>query len=167
MKKVLLTALVAVFLSLTVAGCYTRLKGPEPYTGAETYYDDLAYPYGYYSGYYSHYGWYTPYFMGSPYYYDYFYSPWWYDPYYYYDGRDYDGGRAPSGKDIRRRGSGRGSNSLPPVPGNTYSPPPATGGGNQGTVTPPSQPSQPSRGNSSNNDDDSNDSGGKSTRQRR
>jgi hypothetical protein len=167
MKRLFFTALLAVFLSMIVGGCYTKLKGPEPSTGETTYdnnYDNYPYPYGYYSPYYFHDGWYSPYFLGSPYYYGNFYSPWWYDPFYYYgDGQNNGNGRFPSGKDIRRR---RGDNgSLPPVPGATYSPPstPPPNSGGQGYQPPPQSPPKenpPADNGNSNN-------GGKSTRQRR
>jgi len=168
MKKFYLTALLAVFLSLVIAGCYTKLKGPEPYSGERSYYDDYYYPggyypYGFYTPYYFHLGWYSPYFFGSPYFYGNFYSPWWYDPYYYYDGGYYNGiGRSPGDKGIRRRRGGT-SNDLPPVPGSSYSapaPPPQTGGDQGYNPTPPARQDPPSGNGDSKNS-------GKSTRQRR
>src|SRR3989339_406813 len=113
MKRVILTALVAVFLLLVVGGCYTQLKRPEPstgdrYFGDNYYYDDWDF-YGNWSPYLYHYGWYSPYFYTYPSYYGYFYRPLYYDPWYwdYYGGGS--DGRDSSGKVIRRgrRGGAR------------------------------------------------------------
>lgn len=169
MKRTYMTVLVAVFLSVVMAGCYTKLKGPEPGTGVYQY--DDQYPYynnDYYNPLYFNYGWYSPYSFGFPSYYGNFYTPWWYDPYYYYDGGGYyhgDGNGTPSGKDIRRRRGGE-PGTMPSVPGSTYSPPPATPSGpsDQG-YTPPSNP--PSSGSQGSSGGTEKSSGEKSTRGRR
>jgi hypothetical protein len=155
MKRSLVTALVAVFLSIAVSGCYTKLKSPGPRTGETYYYDD--YDYWYSSPYFYHYGWYSPYFYGYPLYYGYFYAPWWYDPWYYYGDGGYYDGRTPSRKEIRRRNPG---DDLPPVPGGSYSPsPPSQGSGSS------SQP--PASGDKQRQGNDNGNSSGKATRGRR
>jgi hypothetical protein len=162
MKRVIMAALLAVFLSLIVSGCYTKLKRPEPSTGDRYYGDyynnDYRDYYGYWGSYFYYNGWYSPYFYTYPYYYGYFNRPWYYDPWWwnYYGG---DGGRRSSGKSMRR---GRGDTDLPPSPG--YTPPSQPSSGGQGYQTPP--PSPPSGGNARPNTDSGNDSG-KSTRRRR
>jgi len=170
MKRMYLTALVAVFLSLTLAGCYTKLKGPVPATGVEqNYYRDYPNYYDdYYNPLYFQYGWYNPYYFGSPSYFGNFYYPWWYDPY-YYDGGYYPGGTVPvnpGGKDIRRRrGGDRGT--FPSVPSGGYSAPaqPSSPSG-QSTEPASSNPSKPS-GNTGSSGEKDNSSGGKTTRGRR
>jgi hypothetical protein len=171
MKRTVMTALVAVFLSLAVTGCYTKLKGPEPGTGLETY-PNYYYEYPYYGGYYNpfyfQYGWYSPFYFGYPSFYGGFYNPWWYDPYYYGDGYNHDGGYPPGKEPRERRGQGPGRQ-LPAVPSGTYvpTPPPSTGQSGQDYQPPPSPP--PSSGNqgSSSGNDNGNSSGGKATRGRR
>ena len=161
MKRLTATALVAVFLSLGIQGCYTKLKGPEPPTG-ERVYDNNDYNtpnydfYDYYSPYFFSYGWYNnPFYFAYPGYFDSFYRPWWYDPNYYYDGGYYYNGQSPSNK-VRR---GRGE--LPNVPGGGYTPPslPAVPGGSY--QAPADQPSNPP---SNDNPPPKTNDGGKATR---
>lgn len=101
MRRLIPTAVLAVFLSLFISGCYTQLKGPEPRTGERTYEGD--YYRGDYSPYYYWDDYWYPSFFGFPYYnYGFFYSPWWYDPgfYYYY----YGNGNLGTSKALRDRG---------------------------------------------------------------
>lgn len=161
MKRVFLSALVAVFLSLSISGCYTKLKGSAPATGErvynDTYYDDY---YGdSYAPYNYHNGWYGSYLYGYPSF-DHFYSPWWYNP--NYGGGGSSDGRTPGSKEIRSR-RGNSGNNLPEVPGNSYTPPPSSGQGSGTTQTPPSNSNPPSN----NGGNDSTNSSGKSTRGRR
>jgi hypothetical protein len=163
-----MTALVAVFLSLAIGGCYTTLKKSEPLTG-ERYYNDYDYYsnwdyYGYMGPYFYYNGWYNPYFYTYPSYYGYFYRPWYYDPWWwqYNDGR-YGGGRSPSEKEIRR-GRGRDDGGLPPAPGGSYNPAPQPGGDQGYQAPPPTNP--PAGGNAKPSSGDNKDSD-KTTRRRR
>ena len=166
MKRIAITALLAVFLSLNLAGCYTKLK--EPGTGERVYssgYIDDS-DYYYYDQYYFHYGWTSPYFYGYPSYYGYISYPWWYDPYYQNDNGRYSDGRTRGDKAIRSRRGNRGNN-LPAVPGGSYTLPPTSGQGDQGTQTPPSSGGGTPSNNNNNNDNNNSGNSGKSTRQRR
>lgn len=170
MKRVILTALVAVFLSLAISGCYTKLKKPEPsagdinYGGSYYYNDDWDF-YGYWSPYLYHYGWYSPYFYTYPSYYGYFYRPWYYDPWWWYNNGGGDNGRTPSGKQIRR---GRGTGNDPmQVPGGSYNPPSAPSGGDRGYQAPPPSTPPSSGGAKPDNRNSNDDSSGKSTRRKR
>jgi hypothetical protein len=169
MKRVIFTALLAVFLLLAVSGCYTKLKKVEPSTG-ERQYGDYYYQndwdyYGYWSPYYYHYGWYSPNFYVYPSYYGYFYRPWYYDPWWwnYYDGGG--DGRSSGDKNIRR-GRTRGDSDLPPVPGGTYTVPSTPPSGDAGYQAPPPPQPPPSGGDAKPNKGSDDDSG-KSTRRRR
>ena len=79
MRKFFPTAVLAVFFSLYLSGCYTQFGRPEPETGekhSNVGYADDVYDYP---------GYVSPGFFGYPYYtLGYFYSPWWYDQLYYY-----------------------------------------------------------------------------------
>jgi hypothetical protein len=163
MKRAYMTALVAVFLSLTITGCYTKLKGPEPGTGVENNsYNEYPYYYdNYYNPLFFQNGWYSPYYFGSPSYFGNFYYPWWYDPYYYNDGT-YGGDHFGGNKAIRGRGV---NGDLPPIPSGGYvapSPPSPPSGQSQPPST--SSPSKPN-GNQGSSGDNGN-SGGKATRGR-
>jgi hypothetical protein len=164
MKRMHITVLATVFLSLTLAGCYTKLKGPEPGTGInENYYNEYPYYYdSFYNPYSLQFGWYSPFNFGFPSYYGNFYYPWWYDPYYGNDGND-NGHQIQPGKDIRTRG-GSEQGTLPTVPGSSYSPPASSPGSSDTGSKPPSTPSTGNQGSSSGDDKSS---GGKETRGRR
>ncbi len=170
MRRTVMTALVAVFLSLAVTGCYTKLKGPEPRTGIEPYSDYYYnYPYGgYYTPFYFQYGWYSPYSFGYPSFYGGFYNPWFYNPYYYDDGYYHDHGGYPPGKEPRTRRGLRSGQELPQVPSGSYVPPssPSSGQSGQGYQPPPPPPSSGNQGSTS-GDDKGNSSDGKATRSRR
>lgn len=166
MKRLIMTALTAVFLSVIIQGCYTQFKSNEPKTGEKDY-SNYQY-YGddyYYSPYYYGMGWYQPYFYYPyPSYYGYMYSPWWYDPWYYYydDGTHYI--TPNNGSKAIRRGGSRGGTS-PQSPGIRYSPqaPSApSGGGSVESAPPPPPPS-----NSNPPDKKETKESGKSTRGRR
>lgn len=168
MRRTAMTALTAVFLSLLITGCYTKLKGPEPGTGErvyQNYYNDYPYYYDYYNPFYFNYGWYSPFYFGYPSYYGSFYSPWWYDPYYYGNGGYYrPGNGTPPGKEPRGRGVQRPQ--QPSVPSGSYSPPPPSSSGQGETGYQPPPPSSGNQG-SSGGENPNNSSGGKTTRGRR
>ncbi len=104
MRKLFSTAVLAVFFSLYLSGCYTQFGKPEPETGARQTYNDYTYD-DYYWGYLS------PGFFGYPYYtYGFFYSPWWYDQIYYYYTDD---NNSSNSKFVRSRYH---NNPLPPPP---------------------------------------------------
>ena len=167
MKRLIATALAAVFLSMGIQGCYTVLKKSEPATGEKVYNNSEYYPpdynyYDYYSPYFFSYGWYNnPFYFAYPGYFDSFYRPWWYDPNYYYDGGYYNNGQSPSNKGSRGRGD------MPSVPGGNYTPPalPAVPGGTY--QAPASTPSNPPANPPANNPPTDNNNGGKATRGRR
>ncbi len=157
MRKLIQTAVLAVFFSLIQSGCYTQFGKPTPETGERTRYLDYDY-----DDYYYHRGYSSPWFYGYPYYsYGYFYSPWWYDQIYYYYYAD-DGYRSGY-KSVRSRDHGYSPSPLPPSNGGIAAPP---------SNPPPSgevriKSGSDSRGNSGNGGSRKIDSGGKSTRDRR
>ncbi|MEE9554212.1 MAG: hypothetical protein V3W18_07940 [candidate division Zixibacteria bacterium] len=118
MRKFFPTAVLAVFFSLYLSGCYTQFGKPEPVTGEKQSYNDYENDDYDYSGYLS------PGFFGYPYYtLGFFYSPWWYDQFYYYTDEE---NRSDS-KFIRYRDHG---NPLPPPSSGGILPPsnsPSTG----------------------------------------
>ncbi len=140
MRKLLLTALPAVFFLMSLSGCYTKLGTPRPSTGETTrehyYYDDSAdYPdFPYYSGG----GWQGPYLYAYPYInYGYFYNPWWYDSWY---GSDEGNNDRRYNKSARSRGHQIDS---PPAPFPGYTPPPSLPPADNTLVTDPPPQSDP------------------------
>lgn len=127
MKRLIPTAALAVFFSLSLSGCYTQFGRPGPETGERTRYRDYDYTYDYYDDYY-YWGYLSPWSYGYPYYsYGFFYSPWWYDQiyYYYYPGDDYRAGS----KFIRSRSHDYTPSPMPPSSGVIVNPPSQPSGG--------------------------------------
>jgi len=161
MRKLVLTASLAVFFSLLISGCYTQFSGPEPKTGERYQYN---YSYGYYDDPYYWGSFCYPSFFGYPYYnYGFFYYPWYYDPGYYYND-----GPTSSRKFIRNRDR----DNIPPPPsgGGVITPPPSpppAPSPSSGDVKHRSGGDSGQKSDNSGRQQKSDNSGGKSTRGRR